>query len=58
MSRVELLESLLQISTDEKSIQDLEDELNQYFLLLTGLIIESTDSITPYTLGIRFSYSL
>ena len=57
MSNLGLLTSLLEISTDENSTQELDDELNQYFVLLAGVIVESTTSIPPYTLG-EHSYVL
>lgn len=51
MERTELLSSILQISCQDEYINQLIDELDVYFNLLTGVIIESGDYLSPYTLG-------
>lgn len=51
MERTELLEALLQISSDEKSTEAINDELSHYFDILTGVIVESVRSLSPTRLG-------
>ncbi|VDO09113.1 unnamed protein product [Rodentolepis nana] len=51
MERVEVLRSLLQLSCEDKYITQLDGELTTYFDLLTGVIVESNDSMSPYSLA-------
>lgn len=52
MERTELLEALLQVSSDPESTKAISNELNQYFDLLTGVVVESVKSLPPVRLGI------
>ncbi|KAL5962952.1 hypothetical protein TSMEX_009319 [Taenia solium] len=51
MQRVELLESLLEVSTNEEYTRQLKNELSQYFNIMTGFIVESANSLSPQTLA-------
>lgn len=55
MQRVELLGSLLEVSTNEEYTRQLKSELNQYFNVMTGVIVESANLLSPQALG---TYSL
>ncbi|VDM16070.1 unnamed protein product [Hydatigera taeniaeformis] len=51
MQRAELLESLLEVSTNEECTCQLKNELGQYFNLMVGVILESANLLPPQALG-------
>ncbi|KAM3180551.1 hypothetical protein ACTXT7_016066 [Hymenolepis weldensis] len=51
MGSTEVLRTILQISDEDEYINQLSDELNTYFNLLTGVIVESNDLMSPCTLA-------
>lgn len=57
MDRTEVLKTVLQISCEDEYITQLGDELTTYFSLLTGVIVESSELLSPYTLGNSRGYA-
>ncbi|EUB56301.1 hypothetical protein EGR_08846 [Echinococcus granulosus] len=50
MERTELLESLLEVSTNEYYAHQLKDELGRYFNVMTGVVVESANLLSPQNL--------
>nr|CDS23103.1 FAM203 family protein GA19338 [Echinococcus granulosus] len=51
MERTELLESLLEVSTNEYYAHQLKDELGRYFNVMTGVVVESANLLSPQNLA-------
>uniref|UniRef100_A0A5K3FS86 Protein HGH1 homolog n=1 Tax=Mesocestoides corti TaxID=53468 RepID=A0A5K3FS86_MESCO len=51
MEQAGLLEALLQVSTDEASTREITEELSHYFDILTGVIVESAQSMSSSALS-------
>ncbi|VDL61580.1 unnamed protein product [Hymenolepis diminuta] len=51
MGSTEVLRTILQISDEDEYINQLSDELSTYFNLLTGVIVESKDLMSPSNLA-------